>query len=265
MHIAKSNIHMNPLFSIITVTRNAENTLAPTLESVKGQTCRLFEYIIMDGVSTDRTLKMALNAGIQEARIYSSKDKGIYDAMNNAMECANGEYLIFLNSGDTFHAPDTLEKIAKAIMDNDFPGIVYGQTDIVDSNRQRLAPRHLTAPETLTFESFAQGMVVCHQAFVALRKITQQYDLKYRFSADYDWCIKCLQKSKRNVLVPDVIIDYLSEGVTTANHKASLIERFRIMSYYYGMLPTLIRHLKFIPRFFKHNKQLKKAKTYYSK
>ena len=69
---------MNPLFSIITVTRNAENTLAPTLESVKGQTCRLFEYIIMDGVSTDRTLKMALNAGIQEARIYSSKDKGIY-------------------------------------------------------------------------------------------------------------------------------------------------------------------------------------------
>lgn len=252
---------MKPLFSIITVTWNAEKTLGVTLASVKEQTCRLFEYIVMDGVSTDRTLKMALNAGIPEARIYSSRDKGIYDAMNNAMEQAKGDYLIFLNAGDTFHSADTLEQIANVIMDNDYPGIVYGQTNLVDNERRYLGPRHLTAPEQLTFGSFAQGMLVCHQAFVVLRKLAQPYNLRYRFSADYDWCIRCLQKSKRNVMVSGVLIDYLSEGTTTANRRASLKERFRIMCYYYGTWPTVWRHLKFLPRFLKHRKQLENAKS----
>lgn len=97
-------------------------------------------------------------------------------------------------------------------------------------------------------------MVVCHQAFVVLRKLAQDYDLKYRFSSDYEWCIRCLQRSRRNVYVPAVIIDYLSEGVTTANRKASLMERFRIMCYYYGFFPTLMRHFAFLPRFLKQRK-----------
>lgn len=252
---------MKPLFSIITVTWNAEKTIGATLDSIKGQTCRLFEYIIMDGVSSDRTLKLAINAGIPEARIYSSHDKGIYDAMNNAMEQASGDYLIFLNAGDTFHSADTLEQIAKAIMENDYPGIVYGQTDIVDADRQRLCARHLSAPANLTLKSFANGMVVCHQAFVVLRKLTQPYNLAYRYSADYEWCIRCLQKSKRNVYIPEVIIDYLSEGVTTAHRKASLWERFRIMCYYYGAIPTIWRHIKFIPRFLRHKKQINQARN----
>ncbi len=101
-------------------------------------------------------------------------------------------------------------------------------------------------------------MVVCHQAFVALRKLAPLYDLRYRLSADYDWCIQCLQHSRKNVLVPEVLIDYLDEGVTTANHKASLKERFRIMCFYYGTIPTVIRHLGFLPRYLKRkSKHLK--------
>lgn len=252
---------MKPLFSIITVTWNAEKTIGATLDSVKKQTCRLFEYIVMDGASSDRTLKLAINAGIPEAKIFSSRDKGIYDAMNNAMEQACGDYLIFLNAGDTFHSAKTLELIAETIMNNDYPGIVYGQTDLVDADRNRLCGRHLQAPQNLTLRSFANGMVVCHQAFVVLRKLTQPYNLSYRYSADYDWCIRCLQRSNRNVYIPEVIIDYLSEGMTTAHRRASLLERFKIMCYYYGVAPTLWRHVKFIPRFLKHKKQIKKARN----
>lgn len=250
---------MPPLFTIITVTYNASTTLPATLKSVKEQSWTNYEYIIMDGVSTDNTLKLAIEAGIDNAHIISSPDKGLYDAMNKAMDMARGEYLIFLNAGDTFHSPDTLSHIAKAATDNDFPGIIYGQTLIVDSNRQPLGPRHLTAPETLTLSSFADGMTVCHQAFVAYRKLSQHYNLRYRYSADYDWCIRCLQRSRHNVYLPETTIDYLSEGMTTKNRGKSLLERFRIMCYYYGVVPTLIRHLKFIPRFIKQRQKEKAA------
>lgn len=239
---------MNPLFSIITVTYNASATIGPTLASVAEQRCRLFEYLVIDGASTDNTLQLVNEAGIKEAKIQSEPDKGLYDAMNKGLGLAKGEYVIFLNAGDSFHSPDTLQRIADTIMDNDFPGIVYGQTDIVDKNRHRIGERHLRAPEELTLNSFANGMLVCHQAFVALRRITGPFNLKYRFSADYEWCIKCLQHSRHNVYIPQVLIDYLNEGVTTANHRKSLMERFRIMCYYYGTIPTILRHIKFLFR-----------------
>jgi glycosyltransferase involved in cell wall biosynthesis len=248
---------MKPLFSIITVTFNAANTLPATLASVKSQTCQLYEHIIMDGASKDNTIEIAKNAGIENLKITSEPDKGLYDAMNKAIDKSTGEYLIFLNAGDAFHSPNTLQNIADVIMDNDFPGIVYGQTQLVDNNRNRIGDRHLTAPETLTFKSFAEGMVVCHQAFIVLRKVAVKYDLKYRFSADYEWCLRCLKRSMNNIYIDETIIDYLSEGLTTANRKASLKERFKIMCQYYGTLPTIWRHITFIPRFLKQRKKEK--------
>ncbi len=239
---------MNPLFSIITVTYNAEKTLPPTLESVKSQTCKLYEYILIDGASADDSVKLAMESGIDPMTVVSEKDHGLYDAMSKGLGLAHGDYVIFLNAGDAFHSPNTLQLIADTIMDNDYPGIVYGQTQIVDAERRRIGDRHLTAPANLTLDSFKDGMVVCHQAFIALRKIVDNFDTRYRFSADYEWCIRCLQRSHRNCYIDRIIIDYLSEGVTTANHKASLWERFKIMAHYYGLVPTLMRHVGFFFR-----------------
>lgn len=242
-----------PLVSIITVTLNATDTIDRTLASVKEQTFTNYEFIVIDGGSTDNTLDKVRTAGIKNISIVSEKDRGIYDAMNKGLEMAFGNYVIFLNAGDAFHTPNTLHLIADAIINNDFPGIVYGQTDIIDNEGHKLYPRHLSAPSHLTLDSFKDGMVVCHQAFVALRKITGPFDLRYRFSADVDWCIRCLQHSKHNVYIDDVIIDFLNEGATSRNHRRSLIERFKIMCYYYGTLSTIMRHIKFIPRYLKGN------------
>lgn len=246
---------MAPLFSIITVTYNAANDVRRTAESVAGQSCELYEHIIMDGASTDATINVARSVGNPRMRLYSEPDKGIYDAMNKAMSKAKGEYLIFLNAGDTFASLDTLQHMANTILDNDYPGIVYGQTQLVDREGRILGKRHLDAPEKLTLDSFKHGMVVCHQAMAVLSKVTGFYDLKYKYSADYEWCIKCLQHSKKNVYMPEVLIDYLSEGLTTAHHKESLIERFKIMCIYYGTAPTIIRHLKFALRYLKRRRQ----------
>lgn len=251
----------HPLFSIITVTYNAAATLPVTLESVKAQNYTRYESIVVDGASTDNTVALARSSGVAGLRVVSEADHGIYDAMNRGLDMACGDYVIFLNAGDALHSPDTLARYAQAIMDNSYPGIVYGQTRLVDSCRRRLGDRHLRAPELLTLRSFADGMVVCHQAMAVLKRITSEYDLKYRYSADYEWVIRCLQHSRHNVYVPDVVVDYLSEGVTTANRTASLRERFRIMAYYYGWWPTVLRHLRFIPRYFAHKRRMRRAES----
>lgn len=244
----------NPLISILTITYNAADEIRPTLDSIKAQTMTDYEFILMDGASKDNTLEIVRSAAIHNARIFSSPDKGIYDAMNKALAEASGDYVIFLNAGDSFHSPDTLKLVADAIMKNDYPGIVYGQTDIVGADRHRIGPRHLNAPEKLTLDSFKEGMLVCHQAFYALRRITPGFNTRYRFSADYDWCIQCLQHSRRNVYVDAVLADYLQEGTTTRNMGKSLRERFRIMCFYFGVIPTIFRHIGFLLRYLRRKK-----------
>ncbi len=245
---------MNPLFSIITVCRNAADNVKTTVASVDAQTCRLYEHIIVDGASTDGTVEWLTDHPSPLRHIISEPDKGIYDAMNKGLALAAGDYVVFLNAGDAFHSPDTLQLYADAIMDNDYPGIVYGQTEVVDADGRRLGPRHLKAPEQLTLRSFADGMVVCHQAFVVLRRITSGYDTRWHYSADYEWCIRCLQHSRRNICLPAVTVDYLHEGATTRHRRKSLVERFRIMCYYYGRGFTIRRHIGFIFRFLTHGK-----------
>ena len=241
---------MEPLFSIITVTWNAAQVIASTLASVREQTGADYEYLIIDGASTDDTLRLVREAAIAGTRIFSEPDKGLYDAMNKGIDRALGKYLIFLNAGDSFARPNTLAQLSRLTTDS--PGVIYGQTQLVDATRRVVGQRHLTAPPTLTAQSFKQGMLVCHQAFVARRDLVPHYNLSYRFSADYDWCIRVLQQSECNAYAgPEPIISFLTDGLTTQNHRRSLMERFRIMCHYYGMLPTIARHLGFIPRYLK--------------
>ena len=235
------------LFSIITVTYNAAKVLRPTLDSVKAQSFRDFEYLVIDGASSDDTLQLVEDAGIATTSVWSEPDKGLYDAMNKALKKAKGEYLIFLNAGDAFATPETLARIA--VKAQDHPDVIYGQTQLVDDQRKVVGMRHLTAPAVLDWKSFKDGMLVCHQAFIAKRELCPEYNLNYRFSADYDWCIKVLRQSQSTAYVGDEpIISYLSEGLTTENHKKSLRERYRIMCHYYGTVPTMLRHVKFALR-----------------
>ncbi len=236
------------LFSIITVTYNAASVLPPTLKSVSEQSFRDFEYLVVDGASSDDTLLLVDKAAIPGTKVWSEPDKGLYDAMNKAIDRAQGKYLIFLNAGDAFAMPESLAQIALKAEDN--PDVIYGQTQLVDEARKVVGMRHLGAPKELDWKSFKDGMLVCHQAFIAKKDICPHYDLNYRFSADYDWCIKVLRKSDRCAYVGDEpIISFLNDGgLTTKNHKRSLKERYHIMCHYYGTLPTAMRHIKFALR-----------------
>lgn len=244
-----------PLISIITITFNAEETLPLTMASVAEQSCGDFEHLIIDGASNDHTILIARQMGLPSLRIVSEPDSGLYDAMNKGLRMARGRYVLFLNAGDRFHANDTLRLYANAIRAKK-PDIIYGDTDIVDVSGRRIGPRHLSAPKMLTVYSFSRGMLICHQAFMMRKAIAPRFDTDYKFSADYDWTIRCIMASRagNRYNLHTVTIDYLSDGLTERNKSASLIERFKIMAHHYGTFRAIFSHLSFIPRAIKRRK-----------
>ena len=171
--------------------------------------------------------------------------------MNKSIDRATGDYLVFMNAGDTFPTADTLEYVEGCVGEGELlPGVLYGDTDIVDEMGHFLRHRRLAPPKKLTWRSFIWGMLVCHQSFYARTDIAREihYDLHYRYSADVDWCIRIMKKAHTLHNTRLTIIDYLDEGMTTQNRKASLKERFRIMAQYYGLISTAAYHVWFVLR-----------------
>ena len=254
---------MKPLFTIATVTYNAEATLQRTLTSVASQDYPRIEHLIIDGCSTDHTLSLVQNyveenQSSHTIRLVCEPDNGLYDAMNKALLGATGDYIVFLNAGDCLHSSDTISALAAQTQwvkgSNRHPAILYGDTHLVDNDGHFLRRRRLTPPEQLTPDTFRDGMRVCHQSFYVRTDLAKQelYDLRYRYSADFDWCIRLIRlATRRRIRIVNthlVLTDYLNEGMTTRHRRASLRERFRIMVHHYGWLSTILRHLWFILR-----------------
>lgn len=250
-------------FTIVTCTYNAEAVLQRTLDSVMKQTYCNIEHLIIDGVSKDKTLTMVkayqhkndVGESAHEILVFSEPDKGLYDAMNKGIDRATGDYLIFLNAGDVFPSEDTLEFVEGCVGEGEeLPGVLYGDTDIVNMDGHFLRHRRLTPPKRLSWRSFMWGMLVCHQSFYARADIAKgiHYNLDYRFSADVDWCIRIMREVARRHLplrnVNAVITNYLDGGMSVQNHKASLKERFQVMRSHYGLLTTLFVHAWFVVR-----------------
>ena len=241
--------HLTPLFSIITVCRNAEATIEDTIQSVITQTYHRVEYIVIDGASTDRTLQIIERYAHRISCLVSEPDSGLYDAMNKGLHLATGDYVCFLNAGDSLHEDDTLQLMVRSLAGlHELPDVIYGQTALVNAEGHFLRMRRLQAPQRLSWRSFRWGMLVCHQSFYARRTLAPAYDLRYRYSSDFDWCIRVMRQARTLHYTGLTLTDYLSEGLTTAHQKASLRERFRIMRHHYGLLSTLLCHAWFLLR-----------------
>ena len=262
----------------VTITYNAAKVLQRTLDSVLQQDYPDIVHLIIDGASTDDTLKLVddyiarSNAAENGHRIQvtSEPDKGIYDAMNKGLRSLDGDYVCFLNAGDFLPASDTASKIAEAVnvqcsmlrsasplglsKNVQCPAVLYGDTDIVDGEGRFLHHRRLSPPENLTWKSFRQGMLVCHQAFYARTDfaIATPYDMQYRYSADVDWCIRVMKAAeKENIPLLNlkmVVANYTEEGQTTLHHRESLWERYRVMEHHYGRIQTCLLHVWFVIR-----------------
>jgi glycosyltransferase involved in cell wall biosynthesis len=234
-----------PSFSIITVVYNSETLLPGTIESVRRQSYPHIEYIIVDGASKDGTPDMIRKAAETMPNLtwISEPDKGLYDAMNKGLRMATGDFVWFMNAGDHLHAADTVAKTAACVTET--TDVLYGETLLVNDTRQaagamsELSTRRL--PARLNWRHYLGGMLVVHQSFVARRSIAPFY-IDNNLCADYDWCIRILQKSRENVNTGLVLTDYLMGGMSKQRHQQSLKDRFVIMRQHFGLLPTLLAH-----------------------
>ncbi len=232
---------INLKISIITISYNAEKHLERTINSVINQDYNNIEYIIIDGKSKDKTVEIIKKYDSKIDNWKSEADKGLYDAMNKGIKKANGDYLLFMNAGDIFFDNKTVSNIfASASQPQD---IYYGETMIVNEDNKLIGMRRLTAPKQLNWKSFKKGMRVSHQSFIARKELSSLYDTKYRFSADFDWCIKIMKKSKKITNTNLIITRYLDGGLTKHNLIPSLKERFKIMQKFYGLPSTLLNHI----------------------
>ena len=176
-----------PFLSIITVVYNNLAGLEYTFQSIKGQSSTDFEWLVIDGGSTDGTVQWLKDLEFPKLRFISEKDKGLYDAMNKGIKMAAGNYVWFMNSGDAIFSPDTIQHLLAQAGDKD---VLYGETMLVDEQNNSLGIRSekttRVLPKQMTKYSMIKGMVVCHQSFIPKRKIAPLYNLTYKFSADID-------------------------------------------------------------------------------
>ncbi len=228
-----------PRLSVITIVYNNVHDIERTLLSVLGQTYPNIEYIVIDGASTDGTFDVLNSYNSRISKLVSEKDKGIYDAMNKGLALAEGDFVLFMNSGDEIYAPDTVQKVFASEPDAD---IYYGETEMFDPKWRSLGQRRHKAPVDFSWKDFKYGMSISHQAIYIRRSITDMYDVHYKLSSDIDWILKAAKRAKKIVNTKMYVAKYLVGGVSKKRHRESLVERFHIFSKHYGLIPNLFNH-----------------------
>lgn len=202
--------------TIITVCRNHAKELEKTIQSVENQTWQKKEYIVIDGASTDETLEVILQHGGSITQWISEPDQGIYDAMNKGIRLAQGQWVIFMNAGDTFASTDTLQRVFQESQEAD---VIYG--DVIKGEHVKKAePPHN-----------AHRMFFCHQsAFVKTSCLREfPFDTTHRMSADFKQ-IKQLYlsgKTFRQLDFPVAVFD--TQGVSNTSRSAGLYDNIRVI------------------------------------
>jgi glycosyltransferase involved in cell wall biosynthesis len=212
-----------PLISVVTVTFNAEDYLEETLNSIHSQTFKDFEYIIVDGGSTDKTISL-IESCPRVDFFLSEKDSGVYDAMNKATLMARGQWIIFINAGDTFCDSNILSNISE-YLDEKFD-IIYGNINYKNNLKNE---SFIIIPPSL--DRFSELNPIPHQgAFI--KKTLQEtflYDLNYKLAADYDFFYRCYMGNRKFLYINQTIANYLAGGLSESDPTLARLETLKVV------------------------------------
>lgn len=218
-------------FSVITVCLNPGEKLALTLNSILKQSCTDLEVILKDGGSTDGSVEKwrrenASRSGAEKIKFFIEKDKGIYDAMNQAVSHARGDFLIFLNCGDLFADENVLERTVKVLEKEKSTGtdmdrlVLYGDT-CGEKNDVVIA----SAPKITGFTCYRN--IPCHQScfYSAALCREKSYDLQYKIRADYDHFLWCYYQAKAKMRHMDFPVAVYEGGGVSESKKNRKLDR----------------------------------------
>ena len=211
------------IVTIITVCRNHAQELERTIRSVESQTWQEKEYLVIDGASTDDTLNVIKAHEASITRWVSEPDQGIYDAMNKGVKMAQGEWVIFMNAGDTFVSDDTLQRVfspftshSSLLQDAD---VIYGDVIKGELVKKAEAPRN------------AHRMFYCHQsAFVKTSCLREfPFDIRHQMSADFKQVKQLYLSGKRFRQLDFPVANFDTQGVSNKNRSAGLYDNIQVI------------------------------------
>ncbi len=237
--------------SVVTVCFNEEKTIGDTIKSVLGQTYPDFEYLIMDGASTDGTLDIIKGyLPDDRIRLFSEPDNGLYDAMNKSLSRITGEYVIFMNSGDMFYDDKVLEDTAPCLDADIVYGDVYRRC-AAGSYVQRYRGTHLERMRMML-----SGLAFCHQTQFTRSPLMKELGFResHAITADYDAVVRALAKKRSFKHIDRIICSFDHEGGISADKSNYLrmikeddasIKEFFPLLYYLTIIPKSLFRIIF--------------------
>lgn len=245
--------------SIITATYNSEAYIADCIESVYRQTYNNIEHIIVDGVSSDNTIKTIINMPNRVSKIVCEPDKGIYDAMNKGINLATGDIIGILNSDDFFTSNDVIETVVSNFINSDIDAL-YGDVHFVNPDDLIKYVRYYSSA-VFKPSLFRFGFMPAHPSFYMKKDCYEKYGLyalDYKIASDFDLLIRYLYKEKieYRYLKKD-FVTMRTGGVSTKNFKSSVTLNKEIIKACkkYGMNTNLfLLSLKYLYKIFELKK-----------
>lgn len=215
---------MNPLISVITVVYNNENTILDAVYSVLNQSYKNIEYIIIDGKSSDNTLKKIEPLKDKISKIISEQDSGIYDAMNKGINISSGDIVGFLNSDDMFYDNYSLELIAKAFVNKNNIDCVYGNLIFINQ-KDEITRNWISCQYKIGL--FEKSWTPAHPTFYCKRKVFEKigfFNLKYRIAADVEFMLRALRVNKLNsIYLNKTLVKMRTGGISNNGLKSTYI------------------------------------------
>ena len=235
--------------SVITVCFNAQRVIEHTLQSVISQTYKNREYIVIDGNSNDGTQKLIEQNDSNIDYYLSECDRGIYDAMNKGIKAAKGDYILFMNAGDIFCSSSSISDWVSEINGRN-ADVYYG--DVI--YRYPYGDRYMKA---LPLYYIKKMMVFSHQSVLVSSKILKDrdFDISYRYAADYDCLLRCYLGDKTFLYTPiPISIVEMDKGATASNFCASKKEVLNIhKSCGYSAISRYAYFLSMMTKYYLHS------------
>jgi glycosyltransferase involved in cell wall biosynthesis len=228
----------NQTVTVVTVCRNARAHLQRTIASVQQLTLAPFEYIVIDGDSSDGTRDLLHRSFPTVTRWLSEPDDGVYAAMNKGLALANGDWCLFMNAGDTFAGPEVLSQIAPFL--DKSAAVIFGDHIAVHGDGRK------TFHSALPIVTIYQHMPFCHQACLVRVADLREFGLNenYRYAADWELFIRMFNSGREFLHVPVTVCEYLRGGLSESGIRP-YIEGLKILFEYVDD-PELLRNNRYL-------------------